>query len=1213
MKTLGLDLGSNSLGWAVLEDTTGDILDKGVVIFPDGIDPTNDNGPLTTPAAQRRLVRQARRMKFRRKMRKWNLLKLLIANKMCPLTLAELEDWIHNGKYPLANRAFIKWLAATDTSNPYCDRNAAVEGIVAPFTLGRALYHICQRRGFKSSRKDAAATDEGDDENSKKKKEDTSDLGKVKSSIQNLSAAIEKSHAKTLGQYFYRLIESQKGQLAKDRVRGHYTGRIEHYEKEFATIMEVQNIPSDLRDKLHAAIFWQRPLRSQKNLVGHCPLEHKCARAPIGHPLVEEFRMWSFINNLSFDDANGNKVELTLADKQKVSNTFMKASSTFKFGDISKAFKSDPRFKNEGYHFHYYDDREVLPSCSVRHNLARHFGEVEYDENLVFNALMFFEDDEKLVAWLLKHHTGLSEAQARKIIKIHPREGYASYSLKAIRNILPFLRKGYELSFAKFLAKLPRLIPDFAAHEESIIDNLNVIHNEYTNDKARLAQSPTKPNEKLIPLYDRYQDYFLTAFGLDAKQFHKLYLGGDKTYAHNATRIPKVKLGMIRNPLVQRSMTTLRRLVNYLRDHGIIDETTAINIELARDVNNSSTRKGWQMWQKDRQALRDKGRAEIAAHGIAITEDAIDRYVLWEEQNKLCIYTGQYIDLDNLLRGIGGFDVEHTIPRSRLGDDSLANKTICDADYNRNIKGNKVPRACPNWDEPLKPYTGTIEQNLKVFITKRDAAKDKFLAAKKKAKAQTDPTKRSSANAVAIRHRFELDYWQDKISRFEMTDEKLANNKSAAGFKNRQLVDTGIMCSHAVELLKSVYAKVHSVNGAATSFARKAWDIQEEDAAKDRSEHTHHAKDAMVIAALNSARFNAICAALKDDGQNYGRPCDVCPTPWPNFAERVRRATNEILVKHVLRQTTLKQSTKCNSLAKSHPPKNNPNGPRIKDVRSRGDTVRGQLHKDTFYGCIQKPGETKTVFVVRKPLIGLKPADVRKLAKIIVDPAIQKIVLARLDELEANGAKVINRGDICMPSGVPINKVRIIANTTNPMKLRDHAMASDKDYKTPYYVTAAEGSNFRLAVFNVDGKLSVKPDNSLIWAQNHKKPDYVPFDKQPGFIGYIMPGSMALTYENSPDELKALPPKDLRKRLYKVVKFRSDGPITFRLHTEARASTVLGEALVAMGKHKAGESKIDYKNPHELLLVGPGTYLNHMLFEGIDFKMNLDGSIKFNT
>lgn len=52
MKTLGLDLGSNSLGWAILDDSTGNILNKGVVIFPDGIDPAKDS--LETPAATRR-------------------------------------------------------------------------------------------------------------------------------------------------------------------------------------------------------------------------------------------------------------------------------------------------------------------------------------------------------------------------------------------------------------------------------------------------------------------------------------------------------------------------------------------------------------------------------------------------------------------------------------------------------------------------------------------------------------------------------------------------------------------------------------------------------------------------------------------------------------------------------------------------------------------------------------------------------------------------------------------------------------------------------------------------------------------------------------------------------------------------------------------------------------------------------------------------------
>ena len=105
---------------------------------------------------------------------------------------------------------------------------------------------------------------------------------------------------------------------------------------------------------------------------------------------------------------------------------------------------------------------------------------------------------------------------------------------------------------------------------------------------------------------------------------------------------------------------------------------------------------------------------------------------------------------------------------------------------------------------------------------------------------------------------------------------------------------------------------------------------------------------------------------------------------------------------------------------------------------------------------------------------------------------------------------------------------------------------------------------------------------------------------------------MALTCEGARVEsVMNLPLRELKKRLYKVVKFRSDGMITFRFNSEARASVVLGADLVANGKHKAGESAIDYIRPHELLLLSPGMYFKNMLFEGIHFKMMIDGTIKF--
>lgn len=1200
--TLGIDLGSNSLGWAVVDDLTGDILHKGVVVFPDGIDPANDS--LETPAAMRRAARMGRRMKFRRKMRKWHLLRLLIEEGMCPLSMDELAAWQKKGVYPVTNKKFLSWLKATDVSNPYCDRNAAAEGRVAPETLGRALYHICQRRGFKSSRKDATPDtgDEAADRKAAAKK-----LGKVATDIAALTDEIKKAGCKTLGQYFYRKLESQKSVLAKDRIRGRYTGRLEHYMNEFSVIMDKQGIGEPLRGKLYKAIFMQRPLRSQKHLVGFCPLETDCPRAAISHPLFEEFRMLAFVNNLSFDDANGNRIALSADDRKLVCSAFMKASPTIKFGDISKLFKKDPRFKSDGFRFHYYRDDETIASCSVRHRLNKAFGDVPYDEQMVFDALSFFDDDAKLCAWVKKHYPELDDASAAKVAAIHPREGNANYSLKAIRLILPFLRRGYVLSQAKFLAKLPKLIDNYSDVEAELLRNLEEIQFQYRMDKTSVTDTDIRRGKKVKRLEDRFHDYLLENYGVTDEGWKSLYFAGENPYGGKVKvegRIPAVELGMIRNPLVQRSMTTLRRLVNYLRDHGQIDAETTIRIELARTVNDYATRKAYQVWQKQRETLRDEARTEIAKCKVAATEDAIDRYVLASEQNWECLYTGRKISLAELLGG-NSFDVEHTLPRSLSGDDSLANKTICDAKFNRTVKKGMVPRDCPNWDE--------IDLRLGAWRKNLEALAKTYSSQNRSAKLSTDPLARSAARIKALVTRFELNYWREKIRRFDMTADKLVVADGELGFKRRQLVDTGVMSSHAVELLKSVYPRVYAVNGAATAFARKAWGIQG-DAAKDRSEHTHHAKDAMVIAALTPARFTAICTALKDDGVVRRRECDVCPAPWPDFAEKVRKATEEILVKHVMRQTTLRQSSKRNVLAKSHPLGGRKGAPVVSAVLSRGDTVRGQLHKDTFYGCINDPATETLQKVVRKPLVGPVKAAAAIVDK-IVDPVIRGIVERAIDDLSSAGVKDIEPGVIKMPSGVPINRVRVFApNASNAKELRGHTMASEKDYKNPYYVTSAEGSNFRLALFDVDGDVSVKPDNSLDWAQNHKRSDCVPYDRQPGFVGYIMPGTMALAYhEGNRDELCKLDARELVKRLYKVVKFRSDGLITFRRHVEARASVVLAQDLKAAGKHAAGESRIDLDNPHELLLVSPKGYLSQMLFEGIHFRMMLDGSIKFLT
>ena len=182
-KILGLDLGTNSIGWAVVEsenNTFSITKDEngnkkcGVLIFQEGV--KNEKGTEKSRAAERTGYRSARRLKFRRKIRKYQTLLVLAENGMCPLTEEEAKAWRKSGfkKYP-DKKEFLEWLS-TDSfgekdnkehkvirrkqkDNPYFFRDKFSRkkydwknNQQLKYELGRAFYHMAQRRGFKSNR-----------------------------------------------------------------------------------------------------------------------------------------------------------------------------------------------------------------------------------------------------------------------------------------------------------------------------------------------------------------------------------------------------------------------------------------------------------------------------------------------------------------------------------------------------------------------------------------------------------------------------------------------------------------------------------------------------------------------------------------------------------------------------------------------------------------------------------------------------------------------------------------------------------------------------------------------------------------------------------------------------------------------------------------------------------------------------------------------------
>lgn len=288
-RVLGIDTGTNSLGWAVVdknEDGVYSLIRKGSLIFQEGV--KIEKGIESSKAADRTTHRALRKQYFRRRLRKIEVLKVLVDFGWCPYLSAEaLHKWHVQKVYPL-DEAFMSWQRTNDNfdENPYYYRHRCLHEqldlseTADRYVLGRAMYHLAQRRGFLSNR-----LEQGDDD----------ETGKVKEGITSLSKSMSDAGCEYLGDYFYKIYK-EKGNT--ERIRTRYTDREEHYKKEFYAICRQQSLSEEQISKLEKALYFQRPLKSQRQGVGKCIFESKKARIADSHPAFELFRMLSFVNNI---------------------------------------------------------------------------------------------------------------------------------------------------------------------------------------------------------------------------------------------------------------------------------------------------------------------------------------------------------------------------------------------------------------------------------------------------------------------------------------------------------------------------------------------------------------------------------------------------------------------------------------------------------------------------------------------------------------------------------------------------------------------------------------------------------------------------------------------------------------------------------------------------------------------------------------------------
>lgn len=944
MKILGLDLGVGSIGWSLIEVDDQyqliKIIDMGVRIVPlaEKQEMNFLQGRGESINAQRTFRRTTRKGYKRRRMRRKLLVKILTDAGMYDPE-ATLDDLSPLELWKL--------------------RAEAVERKLSLREIGRVLRHLAQKRGYKHSKNST-------DSESK----DRDFVGAINTRYRELL-----EEGITIGQKLYSIIknsirESKNGKIfVSGRVNegtdpyteSHLYPRQAHID-EFNKIMEEQSkyypelLTSKMIGRLNHAIFFQRPLKSCKDLVSDCEFVEYWVHkddgtlttyhpkvAPISSPLSQETRIWETVNNIRLENRtnkprkasgtsaptkNSTEIEsqewrllqreyvLTMEEKHRVVN-YLRTNERLSSANLLKLLG----LKGQGF-------TPNIPKNGLK-------GDITYVE--IAEVLNDYPQYHHLLEFKLKEENSADKLKVNKETgEIIPEISEACYNqpLYKLWHLL------YSVTERNDVEKALR--QNFGIKEPELIDRLYALDFK----TAGFGNRSAKFMREILPFLMQGMVYSDAVAAIGKR--HSDYL----TSEENEARILKTHLiplqsGALRQPTVEKVLNQMILVVNDLvKRYGSIDE---VCIEMARELRQSKaqreeTNKNIGLREKDNERITKA----LKQYGAKLSRNNIQKYRLWEEAAHRCVYCGEMINITEFLNGEIG-EKEHIIPRSQFFDDSLNNKVLAC----KRCNGQKGARTGYDFMESQgeKALEGYMER---------------------------------------VRQMYENPDKKLRISKTKYNRLLTPGNEIPADFLNRDLGETQYITRKAMELLKEICRKVVPSTGKITDFFRHHWgydmilhdlnlpryeeaglveDVEfthndqthTESRIKDwtkRMDHRHHAIDALTVALTRQKyihrlnRLNSEHGFLKDDIELFGgkfKKNKSLLTEWakacPHFGvNEVSNAISEIAI-------STKPIDKIFSLGKKQTRKDG--------SESRAFVPKGQLHNETIYGKIRVPMENK--------------------------------------------------------------------------------------------------------------------------------------------------------------------------------------------------------------------------------------------------------------
>ena len=864
--------------------------------------------------------------------------------------------------------------------------------------LGRVLLHINQKRGYKHAKADEAAEAEAE---SKSKKEKEGYVAQVKGRYQAL-----KAKGQTIGQHFAG--ELRANQQTAPRGGVYYTYRIkeqvylrEAYIEEYDSIMAVQRkfYPQLLTDELirrirDRIIFYQRPLKSCKQLVSTCEFEKKervvqvkrinkdgveelvkrtitigPKVAPKSSPIFQVCKVWESIHNIRLYYPDGTERKLEQEEKQKLFD-YLQKNDKLSLTALRKELKIKPKDK-------LWCDKLLEKGIAGNTTAA-----------ILRKAFKGYEQYEDLLRFDLVRRDS-HEADEDGVIRPIIDESYQNESLYKLWHILYSIEDRADM-YRALVGQLGIKREDLDNGLMDALHKIDFVKQGYGNKSAKFIC-------KLLPHLQEGKMYSEAAEAAGVRHSNSMTTQ-ERDERSLLEEIPLLQKNALRQPVVEKILNQMINLVNALkREHGEIDE---VRVELARELKMSREEREEATKNNSSREKENKDAAErIKEYSVTPTKSRIQKYHLWKESGGKCIYCDNPVGIVQFLRG-EEIEVEHIIPRSILFDDSMSNK-VCACRSCNQEKGNRFAI------EYIKSLGAEQEQK---YISRVEALfKGKKISYSKRQRLLMLP--KDLPEDFIERHLRLTQYISREAQGILRKGIRLVSaSEGSVTAKLRQLWGyDNILRDLNLERYKSMgeteEVKIEHRDGERTDERIKDW--------SKRKDHRHHAIDALVVACTRQSyiqrlnRVNAeadreeMDAFIKEQQQEHKlskREKLSLLEHWlirqPHFTTgEVTRHVEGILVS--LRPGKRTISRGRNIYKRSG-----------KTDVQRGVLIpRGALSEETIYGTIQLHRKDRSgtelvrSYVKRIPLSKVNPSNVKN----IVDSQIRKVVQAAL--LSLSGRK----------------------------------------------------------------------------------------------------------------------------------------------------------------------------------------------------------------